>query len=106
MHEKHRDKVAFAWYNKNELQKATYGDFANDICILASKIELKTGQGKHIGVIGENSYDWLVVYLAIIFSGNVAVLLDKDMSEDELSDCVERMDISILLSDAALPCPD
>ena len=47
-YEKHRDKVAFAWYDKNELQKATYGDFANDICILADKMELIARQEKHI----------------------------------------------------------
>ena len=95
------DGVAFAWYKKDELQTVTCRVFTDTVCAIAGKIKEKHGQGKHLGIIGANSYDWLVIYMAVIFSGNVIVVLDKDMLLEEISDCVERMDISFLFSDNA-----
>lgn len=55
---------------------------------------------RQIGILGENSYDWLVMFMAVICSGNVAVALDKDMSQEELLQAVGDADVSLILHSA------
>ena len=38
---------------------------------------------KHIAIVGNNSYKWLLAFFAIAESGNVVVPIDKDLSPDE-----------------------
>ena len=54
----------------------------------------------HVGILGENSYDWLVMFMAVICSGNVAVALDKDMSQEELLQAAGDADVSLILHSA------
>ena len=41
--------------------------------------------GAHIAILGENSTEWCLSYFAVVNSGNVAVPLDRDLPEEELS---------------------
>ena len=45
---------------------------------------------KHIALIGENSYNWLVTYFAVVNSNNVIVPIDKELSPDEVHDIFLR----------------
>ena len=40
--------------------------------------------GKRVAIIGENSPEWLVTYLAAITSGGVAVPIDVALSKEQL----------------------
>ena len=37
---------------------------------------------KHIALIGNNTYNWILTYFGIVLSGNVAVPIDKDYDLD------------------------
>lgn len=95
------EDVAFAWFEGNIKHTVTYRTFAEHVCASAELIETLSDRGSHIGIMGENSYEWLVIFMAIIFSGNVAVVFDKDMSEEELYDTADRMDLALMLADSA-----
>ena len=44
------------------------------------------GRQSHIAILGENSYQWLVVFMAAVMSGNVAVPLDKELDAAGIQD--------------------
>lgn len=89
--------IAFSWLEKEDAVQKTYQQFADEVRRLGAWF-LRRGfcNGTHIGILGGNSYVWLLLFMAIVNSGNVAVVLDKDMSEDELADVLIRMDVEAL----------
>lgn len=91
--------IPFAWYDIDEKHTVTYKLFSEEVCAAAQAIEESYGHCQNIGLIGENSYQWLVIFTAIIFSGNVVVVFDKDMVEEELLEVAGRMDIVVMMSD-------
>ena len=52
---------------------------------------------KHIAIVGENSYNWIVSYLAIITGVGVAVPLDKELDSEQISKLLEKGDASAVL---------
>ncbi len=62
----------------------TYKEFYDDICAFGTYILSKGLKKEKIAIVGENSYEWLVSYFAILGSGNTAVPLDRDLPVDDL----------------------
>ncbi len=48
--------------------------------------------GKHIAIVSENSYNWIVVYFAIVCGGGVAVPIDKELSDKDISMLISKGD--------------
>ena len=74
----------------------TYMDFTTDIEYLAEAISLNGFQGGHLGVVGENAYEWMVSYTAILSSGSVGLPLDRLLPEQELISLLVRGKIEVL----------
>lgn len=55
-----------------------------------------------IAVIGENSYQWVLMHNAVMFGLGIAVPLDKQLSAKEISILVNRADLDILAFDASM----
>ena len=72
------DDPAFSFRAGDMVIRKTYRDLYNETNLLANYYNSKYGTNKHIALIGENSYNWIVCFLAIILSGNIVVILDKD----------------------------
>lgn len=91
-----KDEVAFIFNNaqKEEIRK-TYDDFNNDVRILSNYLS-NNYKNKHIALIGENSYNYLVLFFSIIISKNVAVLIDKDLSTDKIKELLKKSDSKII----------
>lgn len=53
------------------------------------------------GVLGLNSVDWVVAFNAAIFSNNLAVPLDKQLSEAEVRQLIKKARIKTLFLDAS-----
>ncbi|KGK92012.1 hypothetical protein DP73_00115 [Desulfosporosinus sp. HMP52] len=76
---KYAESIAFRYKEKGLEIKRTYQDFYDDVKFLGISL-LKLGVKNHkVAVIGENSYEWIVTYLATVNSGNVIVPLDKEL---------------------------
>ena len=56
-------------------------------------------QGKHIGIMGNNSLEWIVSLCAVFWSGSAAVLLDKEMDGETLREKVRKVEIAGILYD-------
>lgn len=48
--------------------------------------------GKHIGIVSENSYSYIVMFYAIVCGGGVAVPIDKELSDKDISMLVSKGD--------------
>lgn len=70
--------------------------FFSDIRRTAFLIEDMDLSGKHIGIMGRNSYWWMVCLCAVFWTGSVAVLLDRELDEEELKERVGRVGVEAL----------
>ena len=92
---KYENNIAFKVKKTGENGKIsydeiTYARFAKEIEYLARSF-IETGlAGKRIAVIGKNSYEWIVVFLAAVFAGGVIVPLDRGLLDFEIADQLKR----------------
>ena len=88
--EAHPEKPSFVYPVKDGEVKKSYLDLYNDVNALGTWMYARKLQGKHIAVIGENSYEWIVTFLAAICGGAVAVAIDKSLPEDEIQTLLKK----------------
>lgn len=102
--EKYADGVAFSYYGENrELVCKTYNDVYRDVEYFSAYLNKKY-KNKHIALVGENSYNWIITFLAIILSGNLCVVIDKDYNEEELLNLFKKSDVDLVFySESYLP---
>ncbi len=106
--EKYSDKVAFVTKVKSKNTKGeketsyintTYKEFYDQIGYLGTALWELGYAGKRIGVIGENSYNWILAYFAAACGLGVVVPLDKLLQKEELASLIERGEISAVFCD-------
>lgn len=91
--DKNPDKIAFSYSaGKNQIICKTYREFSNDVDAIGTFLYTKNFRNSHIAVIGGNSYEWIVVFMAIVNGGNVAVPIDKEQSPDKIKQLLEQSD--------------
>ena len=62
----------------------SWRQFTDDIAVIAFIIEANVKQSA-IGILGENSYEWMVAHAACLFSGATAVPVDVNLNADEIA---------------------
>lgn len=87
------DSIAFVYPVETGEMRKTYRDFRNDVIALGTWIFNKKIKNKNVGLIGENSYEWLVTYFALVNGGNVAVAIDKGLPEEEMKVLADTADV-------------
>ena len=89
------DFVAFQYRSgKDSVASKTCRNVLEDVRKAAASVSQAHGQGRHIAVIGENSYEWLLAFFGALGSGNVAVPIDKDLPAGEVADMIREADVS------------
>lgn len=95
-YKKNEEAIAFIFKNtKKENINKTYGDFYHDVTIMSNYFS-NNYKGKHIALIGENSYNYLVLFFSIIISQNIAVVIDKDLDEQKINELLKKSDSKII----------
>lgn len=61
-------RVAFAYEKEEKLQLKTYSQLWSEIQCLGAELMKLIGTKQKVAVIGENSYEWILVYLATVCS--------------------------------------
>ncbi len=67
----------------------TYGQFGRDVNALGSYLYNNDLKNCKIALLGENSYNWFMSFIAILNGGNVCVPLDKEMPYNDLMNFVD-----------------
>lgn len=81
------------------IEKKTYTDLKNDSECFSAALQSLGEVKSHIAVLGTTSYEWVVSYMGIVNSGSVAVPLDAQLSAAELSDLLNRAEVTTLVYD-------
>ena len=72
------DNTAF-WYRvKNKEINKSFKQVEADIKALGTYLLNAGYENKHIALMGENCYEWIISYFAVVNSGNVIVPIDKE----------------------------
>ena len=91
------DSNAFSFSQGKEVITKTTNEFANDINSLGTFLLSKGHKRHHIAIIGENSYEWIVSFMAIVNGGNIAVPVDKEYSAAEISQLIQKSDCNAVI---------
>ncbi len=67
----------------------------------ASRLYQKNQIGVHVGIMGENSLEWLANLCAVFMVGNVAVLLSPDLTREELIAQAKQTNLGCILCDSS-----
>ena len=94
---KYKDAIAIQEKKNKKIVSYTYEQLRNDVYALGTKLIDMGLKDKHIAIVGENSYNWIVSYLAIITGVGVAVPLDKELDSEQISKLLEKGDASAVL---------
>lgn len=91
-----KDKPAFEVLGK---QAITYRftDFTSHIKAVKTLFEQLLPQKTNIALIGNNSYNWIIIALGIICSGNCLVPLDTELTDEEILTQVKFADCSLMI---------
>ena len=80
----YRSRTAFKLKDKEgKIVTITYEQFKNDIIYLGTSLLKKGFSNKRIAVIGKNSYEWSVSYLAASIVG-IVVPIDKELHNEDV----------------------
>ena len=91
------DKIAFKYKGKEDrIVQVTYKQFDEDTKELGTALASIGMQDKHIAMIGENSYKWLVVYLTVLKSTGVFVPIDKELTVEGIINVLKHSDSEVL----------
>ena len=91
--EKYKDNI-FILENftpKGEFTKISYKEFTDDVIalgtVLTNKYNLKD---ERVVIIGENTYNWYVSYMAMLCGVGIAVPVDKELPANEIENVIQR----------------
>lgn len=85
--------------SETEIMEISAEQFFNQMRVAALRITRLGLAGEHIGIIGRNSYDWLVNLCAIFWTGSVAVLIDRELETEKIISIVNRVNLKALICD-------
>lgn len=97
--ELYKDKTAYLYKERlgGEYLPITFGKVKEDVDSLGTALMEKGFEGKRIGVIGENRYEWVISYLAVTNGLGVVVPLDRELPVSEIAALIKRSELSVLI---------
>ncbi len=97
--QKYGKKTVFR-YGRKIIDEVTYYDFCRDVEGLGTYFHNEGFVRKHIAIIGENTYEWLLSFFAVVNSGNVAIPIDKEMDSEKIDEFLNLTECDhIIISD-------
>ncbi len=77
----------------------SYGDFHERILALATRLQNEgIAKGDRLAILGENSHNWGIAYLAIVRLGAIAVPILPDLPESDVHHILNEMQIKVLFT--------
>ena len=99
---KYGDQPAISWFSrKQEETVVSYRQLCEDVKYLQESMIDMGLAGKHIAIVGENCYEWLLVYFAANYCGSTAICVDIEQSNETIQYMLASADTdAIFLSPA------
>ena len=103
--EKFADRIAVRYRNNPDdkvIQEVTYEQFYNDVRGLVQGLMSLGLYNVRVAVLGDNSYSWMLAYMAAVSGLGVVVPLDRLLTGNELSVLLQRGDVDLLFVDGTM----
>ena len=99
--EKYSGECAFKFLNEDKTFEVSYAQYLKDVKTCATRLERVMGnlEGKHVGLVGINSYEYVVIMAALLFSRSVFIPLNYRESHQNLDFAIKNSKIEYLVSD-------
>ena len=88
---------AFTYERKKAQISVSYSQFREDVKGLGTGLFSENSADCKVAVIGENSYEWILSYFAVVNSGNVIVPLDKELPMEEIKNLLDDSGTEIFI---------
>ena len=85
MREERPNAAAFLITSGDRSVPISWRQFTDDIDLVVNLIRTHA-RGEKIGILGENSYEWVVAHAAILFSGATVVPVDMNLNPVEIAE--------------------
>ncbi len=95
------EKSVFSYRTSLKAEKTTitFKELRDDVRALASELASMGCRGKKCVLIGKMTYEWALVYYAVLSIGGILVPLDRDWGAAELAKTAAKADASFLFID-------
>lgn len=90
------ERTAFRYSVRKKEYCWTYAEFRNHVNAVSAWLLFSGKTGRHIAVLGENSYEWILIHFAATCSKNVIVPIDRNLSAAEVDDLLKGSECSVL----------
>lgn len=103
------DKPAVVWFRRNKTEESrSFRELAKEVRQLRAALCARGLAGKNIALVGENSYAWIITYLAVASCGGTAVCIDAEQSNESIWQMLQMAEAeAVFASDVCLPiCED
>lgn len=87
------DRTCMVSRKKDVVTEYSVKRFREDVFALGTALKSMGFMGKHIGILSENSYQWVVCFFAIVCGKGVAVPVDKELTDADISALFTKADV-------------
>lgn len=96
------DVPVYSWldYKTGQISNVMPAELEQSVNHLGTFIYEKGYHNQKIGILAENSYEWVLSMQAIVDSGNIVLLLDKGLETERLSEQLDDADCVALFTDS------
>ena len=91
------NKIAFQYKKRKEIINVTAMQFKNEIEYLGTYLYNCGLKDSKAALIGENSYQWILSYFAVVTGGNVIVPIDKELSNEDIAGLIKQSGANALI---------
>jgi long-chain acyl-CoA synthetase len=91
--------TAYKYVFGDTIVEVSYNRVWNDIRQICGVLDAYGLRGKHIAIVGNSSYLWIVSYLSVVINQSVIVPLDKDLPPEEFARQLLFADVACILAD-------
>ncbi len=100
----YKDIPAFIKKKDNIKYDISYIELEKQIINLGLGLYQKGFERKKVMIIGDNSYEWILLYLTCLYAGILVIPLDKALKETEIENSIKRVrPDAIFVDDTNLP---
>ena len=93
----YQNKTAFWFKEKNKEITISFEQLQKDINAFGTYLNSIGYSNSHIAVMGENSYEWIVAYFAIVNGGSVVVPIDKEATAADVKLQLDKSDSTLFI---------
>lgn len=99
MAEKYGDRPVLSWFTRKQEEKGvTFVQLRDDVRYLQEVLIRNGLAGKHIAIVGENCYEWLLVYWAANYCGSTAICIDIEQPDETIIQMLTMADTDAIFA--------